>query len=89
MNLHWKPQWKALPLQHMHAALAEGQIGRVAHSEYAAADGAVIGQLDQRIAHHDVVVLIRAHEAGQHQRQVLISHFTHESKISFLLNKLN
>ena len=52
--------------EHAHAALAEAEVGGVTHLVDLAAHGAVVCQLHQGVAHHDVVVLVSAHEAAQH-----------------------
>ena len=50
----------------MHAAFPEAQVSGIAHLIDLAAHGAVVRQLDQGIAHHHMIVLVRAHEAAQH-----------------------
>ena len=53
-------------LQHVYATFAEAEIGGVSHLIDLAAHRAVIRQLYQSVAYHDVVILVSAHEAAQH-----------------------
>ena len=51
-------------LQQMRTDLVEGDAGIVPHVEHLLVDGAVVGDLHQRIAHADMVVLVAAHKAS-------------------------
>ena len=53
-------------LQHMDRRRVEDQTAGVAHLINVLVLGVVLLELDEGVAHHDVVVLVGAHEAAQH-----------------------